>query len=171
MAGTVSARLGAMTGGNGYLVLDTYPAGGSPTDRRTQVAALAYYYLLADPDKTFVMFNGGYEPSTAWSRHWTDAVKYDVGKPKGTWSVFATGKDPQRTYLDYKVYQRQYDRALVLYKPLSYKKGATGLTADATNTVHKLNGNYRELRADGTLGSVVTYIRLRAGEGAILVKA
>jgi hypothetical protein len=170
MARTVSDRLTAM-GSNGYLVLDTYPSGGSVTDPRMQVAALAYYYLLADPDKTFVMFNGGYEPSTTWSRHWTNAVKYDVGKPKGTWSVFATGKDPQRNYLDYKVYQRQYDRALVLYKPLSYKKGATGLTADATSTVHKLNGNYRELRADGTLGPVVTYARLRAGEGAILVKA
>jgi hypothetical protein len=69
------------------------------------------------------------------------------------------------------VYQRQYDRALVLYKPLSYTKGSTGLTADATNTVHRLNGNYRELRADGTLGPVVTYVRLRAGEGSILIKA
>ena len=39
------------------------------------------------------------------------------------WSVFAQGKDPERTYLDYKVYQRTYDRALVLYKPLSYTAG------------------------------------------------
>lgn len=155
---------------NGYAVLDTYPAGGSPTDPRTQIASLAYYYLLADPERTFVMFNGGFEPSSTWSRHWTEAVKYDVGKPRGAWSVFATGKDPERTYLDYKVLQRQYDRALVLYKPVSYAIGHTGTISDKTVTYHKLPGSYRELHADGTLGPVVTSIRLRNGEGAILVK-
>jgi hypothetical protein len=166
-----TARRYQLMGGNGYAILDTYPGGGSPTDPRTQLAALAYYYLLADPERSFVMFNGGYEPSTGWARHWTEAVKYDVGKPKGTWSVFAQGKDPERAYLDYKVMQRNYDRALVLYKPLSYVRGRTGTTSNATATVHKLNGNYRELRADGTLGPVVNYVRLRNGEGAILIRA
>jgi hypothetical protein len=155
---------------NGYAVLDTYPAGGSPTDPRTQIASLAYYYLLADPERTFVMFNGGFEPSSTWSRHWTDAVKYDVGKPRGTWSIFATGKDPERTYLDYKVIQRQYDKALVLYKPLSYATGHTGTISDKSATYHKLPGNYRELHSDGTLGPVVTSVRLRNGEGAILIR-
>lgn len=159
-----------LMGPNGYAILDTYPAGGSPTDPRTQVAALAYYYLLADPARTYVMFNGGYEPSSAWSRHWTDAVKYDVGKPRGTSSVFAQGRDPERWYLDYKVFQRQFDRALVLYKPLSYRSGRTGTTSDATATTHVLPGRYRELRADGTLGPVVTSVRLRNGEGTILIR-
>jgi hypothetical protein len=98
-------------------------------------------------------------------------VKYDVGKPKGAWSLFAQGKDPERTYLDYQVFQRTYDRALVLYKPLSYKSGRQGTTSNATATVHSLSGNYRELRADGTLGPVVRWIRLRNGEGAILFRA
>jgi len=158
-------------GPKGYAILDTYPAGGSPTDPRTEIAALAYYYLLADPDRTFVMFNGGYEPSTAWSRHWTDAVKYDIGKPQGTWSVFAQGRDPERPYLTYKIFKRKYDRALVLYKPLSYTVGRTGTTDTATATYHQLPGRYRELRADGTLGPVITSIRLRNGEGAILIRA
>src|SRR5262245_214564 len=166
-----TARRFALMGPAGYAGLAPYPAGGSPTDPRTQIASLAYYYLLADPNRTFVMFNGGYEPSSGWSRHWTEAVKVDVGKPRGTWSVFAQGKDPERSYLDYKVYQRGYDRALGLYKPLSYLNGRTGTTSDATATIHRLNGNYRELRADGTLGPVVNYVRLRNGEGAILVRA
>jgi hypothetical protein len=160
-----------LMGPTGYAVLDTYPAGGSPTDPRTQLAALAYYYLLADPERTFVMFNGGHEPSSAWSRHWTEAVKYDVGKPRGTWSVFARGKDPERSYLDYKVMGRQYDRALVLYKPLSYAAGRTGTLGDRTATTHVLPGRFRELRANGTLGPVVTTVRLRNGEGAILIRA
>lgn len=166
-----TARRFALMGSNGYAILDTYPAGGSVTDPRTQIASLAYYYLLADPDRSYIMFNGGYEPSTAWSRHWTNAVKYDVGKPKGTWSLFAQGKDPERTYLNYQVFQRTYDRALVLYKPISYLSGRRGTTSNTTATVHKLNGNYRELRADGTLGAVITSIRLRNGEGAILIRA
>ncbi len=160
-----------LMGKNGYAILDTYPAGGSPTDPRTQIASLAYYYLLADPNRTFVMFNGGYQPSSSWTQHWTDAVKYNVGKPRGTWSVFAQGRDPERPYLDYKVYQRTYDNALVLYKPLSYKSGRTGTTDNATATVHRLPGNYRELHADGMLGPVVNYVRLRNGEGAILIRA
>jgi hypothetical protein len=170
VADRVAGRFRLM-GPNGYAVLDTYPAGGSPTDPRTQIAELAYYYLLADPDRTFVMFNGGFEPSSAWSRHWTEAVKFDVGRPRGTWGVFAQGKDPERPYLDYRVLQRQYDRALVLYKPLSYAAGRTGTTGDRTATTHVLPGRYRQLRADGTLGPVVTSVRLRNGEGSILIRA
>ena len=166
-----TARRYQLMGPHGYAILDTHPRGGSPSDPRTQIASLAYYYLLADPNRSFVMFNGGYEPATGWSRHWTDAVKYDVGKPKGTWSLFAQGKDPEHTSLDYKIYQRKYDRALVLYKPLAYTKGRTGSTSNATSTVHKLDGKYRELRADGTLGPAVNYARLRNGEGAILIRA
>ena len=59
----------------------------------------------------------------------------------------------------------------MLYKPLSYAAGRTGTTTDRTATVHVLPGRYRELRADGTLGPVVTTVRLRNGEGAILVRA
>lgn len=166
----VAERLRLM-GNEGFAVLDTYPAGGSPTGDRTQLASLAYYYLLADPERTFVMFNGGYEPSTSWQRHWTDAVKFDVGKPRSAWSTFAVGADPENTALQYRIYQRPYDRALVLYKPLSYAKGRTGTLADRTATTHQLGGRYRVLNANGTLGSVVTRITLRNGEGAILVKA
>ena len=41
--------------GSPYVVLDSLPTGGSPTDPRTQLATLAYYYLLADPNRTFLM--------------------------------------------------------------------------------------------------------------------
>src|SRR5262249_13456287 len=37
-----------------YAVLDAMPTGGSPTDARTQIATLAYYYLLQDPKYTFL---------------------------------------------------------------------------------------------------------------------
>jgi len=171
IAALVKSRL-ALSGGKGTAILDTYPQGGSPTDSRTQIAALSYYYLLAEPKQTYLMFNGGYEPATSWTRHWSEAVTYNVGLPRGTWSILATGKDPGRTSLTYKIYQREYDNALVLYKPLSYhQRLGTGTLSDSTATTHILNGNYRTLNANGTLGAVINRITLRNGEGAILVKA
>ena len=64
-ASLVAGRLAAA--GSPYVVLDSYPAGGSPTDPRTELATLAYYYLLTDPRRTFLMFNGGYSPSSSWA--------------------------------------------------------------------------------------------------------
>jgi hypothetical protein len=161
-----------------YTVIDSLPTSatpgvGSPTDPtgRTQIATLAYYYLIGNPQTTFLLFNGGNEPASSWTRHWIPAVQYDVGQPQGDWSVFATGADPANAALTYKVYQRSYANALVLYKPVSYKLGAgTGTVADNTATTHQLNGTYRPLNADGTLGAPVTSVTLRNGEGAILVK-
>lgn len=169
----------ALTSPSQYVVLDTLPTSptagvGSSDDPtgRTQLATLAYYYMVANPQNTFLMMNGGYEPASSWSRHWAAAVAFDVGQPTGDWSVRATGADPSNTALTYKVYQRQYSNALILYKPLSYRQGVgTGTAADNTATVHTLGGNYRALRSDGTLGPVITSISLRNGEGAILVPA
>jgi hypothetical protein len=154
-----------------YAVLDSLPNGGSPTDSRTQLATLAYYYLLSDPVHTFLDVFGGYEPSSPWSRHWIPAINYDIGQPLGKWSVFATGLDPAHRSLTYHVYGRQFGRALVLYKPLSYASGVSGTLASITATTHSLGGTYYPLHADGTLGSAVTSITLRNGEGAILIKA
>jgi hypothetical protein len=154
-------------------VLDSHPQNGSPTDARMLLGTLAYYYLLADPDSTFLMFYGGFEPSSTWQRHWTAAVAFDVGRPTGNFSLFASGKDPANPTLNCKVYQRPYQKALILYKPLSHARGAkaTATLGDDTATKHELGGSYRPLRADGTLGSAVTSVSLRNGEGAILVKS
>jgi hypothetical protein len=171
MAGLV-ARRAALTTPSPLAVIDSHPQGGKPDDARTQLATLAYYYLIADPDTTFLMMNGGNEPGSAWSRHWTAAVAYDVGRPAGKASQFATGADPGNGKLSYRVYQRPYERALVLYKPLSYVRGssAKGALGEETATRHDLPGTYRPLRADGSLGEAVTSVSLRNGEGAILVK-
>jgi hypothetical protein len=154
-----------------YLVLDALPTGGSPTDPRTQMATLAAYYLVADPTRTFIDFFGGFETSTSWTRHWVEAAAYNVGLPLGKWSVFAAGVDPQDPWRMYTVYQRAYSNALVLYKPLSAGDGIAGTLDDATATTHALGGNYRLLRADGTLGPVVNSVTLRNGEGVILIRA
>lgn len=169
-ADLVAQRLAASD--DGYLVLDTHPAGGSPSDPRTKLGALAYYYLLADPDRTMIMFFGGSNPAMAWSTTWIAAAEVDVGTPTAAMTTWATGQDPQNPALTYKVFGRTYSDSLVLYKPLSYTlRVGSGTTADATATTHDLGGRYRAVNADGSLGPVITSITLRNGEGAVLLKA
>src|SRR5262249_9704265 len=98
-----------------YAVLDTDPVGRSPTDARTELAALAEYYLLADPKRTFINFFGGAAPQTSWVQHWVQAAAYNIGTPLSSWQVFASGRDPANKALLYEVYQRRYSNALVLY--------------------------------------------------------
>jgi hypothetical protein len=171
LAGQVAHRAGLQSPPP-YAVLDSLPAGGAPTDSRTQLATLAEYYLLADPHRTFLDFYGGYAPSSPWAQHWSPAVTYDVGQPSGSWYLFGTGTDPVRHGFAYRVYARQYSNALVLYKPLSTNPSGTasGSTGNNTATVERLGATYRPLRADGTLGAPVTSVSLRNGEGAILIK-
>ncbi|QEL20312.1 putative glycoside hydrolase [Limnoglobus roseus] len=172
VANTVQQRLNAGDGST-QVILDSHPGSvANMTDPRTQIGTLSYYYLLADPVKTYLMIWGGYAPAAAWSKKWIPAATVDVGQPAGTMQVFAQGADPQNAKLTYKVFSREYDDALVLFKPRSYTLGqGTGTTDDATATTHQLNGNYRQVNADGTLGPVIQSITLRNGEGAVLMKA
>ncbi|MCE9565914.1 MAG: hypothetical protein K8U57_28150 [Planctomycetes bacterium] len=169
LANLVTQRLAS---GARYLVLDSTPAGGSATDARTQLATLAYYYLVGDAERTFLDFNGGYNPASTWTEHWSQAVTVNVGTATAAMRVFATGADPSNAALTYQVFARNYSNALVLYKPLSYATGkAEGTTASNTATTHQLGGNYRAVHADGTLGPIITSITLMNGQGAVLIKA
>ena len=155
-----------------YTVLDTHPGSFATTDPRVRAAALAYYYLVADPDRTAVLFFGGLNPSADWDDTFIPSVRTDLGKPQGELTTWASGNDPQNAALGYKVFGRQYEKALTLYKPRSYTLGkGTGTTDDATATTHQLGGAYRVLKPDNTLGAVVTSVTLRNGEGVILMRA
>lgn len=170
LADTVKRRQN-LTEPSGYLIIDSLSTGGSPTDARTRMATLAYYYMIGDSQSTMLMLWGGEEPASSWSRHWFNALSYNVAQAQGDYSLFATGSDPGNAALTYKVYQREYDNALVLYKPLSYATGrGNGTTSNNTATIHQLGGSYRVLNSDGTLGATVTSISLRNGEGAVLIK-
>lgn len=153
-----------------YLILDSHPGSQSVSDPRVQIGTLAYYYLLGDPDRTMLMMFGGYKPSAAWQDGWITAAETDIGQPREAFRTLATGKDPENTKLEYRIYSRDYDKALVLYKPRSYASGTTGTINDSTATTHQLNGRYRLLNANGSLGPVITQITLRNGEGAVLIK-
>ena len=101
------------------------------------------------------------------------AVAYDIGPPTAKWSLFAEGPDPAKPAFSYHLYQRPYERALVLYKPLSHARGSRERASigHETATKHELSGTYQPLQPDGTLGEAITTITLRNGEGAILVRS
>lgn len=161
-----------LLGSRGVVILDTHTPNQSWNDPRVSLTSLAYYYLLADPHRTMVMFQGGQSPNTSWNQHWLDAVRFNIGQPRGGFTVMASGADPADRRLTYQVFGRHYDNALVLYKPLSYTRGVgTGTTANNTFTTHSLGGRYRLLNSNGSLGPVITSLSLRNGEGAILVRA
>ncbi len=171
VASLVKSRL-ASDSPSPYVILDSHPGSFPVGTDRVKMGTLAYYYLVSDPDKTMLMFYGGFSPAAPWADTWIAAVATDLGKAKGAFTTLATGKDPQNAALDYKVYRREFDTGIALYKPRSYTLGqGTGTTDDATGTTHDLGGNYRVLRADNTLGPVVTSVTLRNGEGTVLVKA
>jgi hypothetical protein len=154
------------------VILDSHPGASSISSERTRMGTLSYYYLLADPVNTFLMFFGGYSPAMAWDRVFVPAATVNVGQPVNEMSVFANGVDPQNSRLNYFVYGRDYGNAKVLFKPRSYAAGVgTGTTEDATATTHNLGGNYRILNSDGSQGAVVNSITLRNGEGVVLMKA
>jgi hypothetical protein len=159
-----------LSGGTAYEILDSLPQGLDAADPRVQLATLAMYYMVADPNLSMLMINGGNEPNSAWTRHWIEAIKFDVGRPLGAMRVVAEGLDPANRNLTYKVYRRDYGNAIVLYKPLSYTRGVNGTTANATATTHVLDGYYRPVNADGTLGAAVNSVTLRNGEGLVLAK-
>jgi len=153
------------------VIIDSHPGTKSTTDERTRQSTLAYYYLLADPDRTYFMAFGGYSPSAAWKDVFIPSSTVDVGQPKGEWKEFANGKDPEKASLSYAVFSRQYENALVLFKPRSNDSNwNTGTTSDATATMHQLGGKYRVLNSDGTTGPVITSLSLRNGEGVVLMK-
>ena len=155
-----------------YVIIDSYSAGVAMNDPRSQIGTLAYYYLVADPDKTFLMFNGGQAPNAAWREVFVPAATVNVGRPTGAMTTWATGQDPENAALTYQVLRREYQNAIALFKPLSYKIATgTGTRNDATATIHQLGGNYRQLNPDGSRGPVIASITLRGGEGAVLMRA
>lgn len=68
-------------------------------------------------------------------------------------------------FSDWKVFARDFTKALVLVKPYG-----GGRWDDSTATEHRLPGTLTPLRADGTTGAPANTIRLRSGEAAILLK-
>jgi hypothetical protein len=152
-------------------ILDSRADGAADlSDPRALTAALANFYVVADPSSQFFTFWGGQDPDGPWSRHWCAAAEFDVGAPLGARTEWAAGTDPEDPNHSYRVYRRDYEKAVVVHKPRSFLdwSHAAGSLSDATATTHALDGTFRVVAADGSKGPEVTSVTLRNGDGAIL---
>lgn len=145
-------------------------------NQRNQYGAYVYYNMGATTG-TFLNIWGGEDPEGPWQNKWCNALQgtasgaftYDIGLPSGTYSVLTTGQDPANTGLLYKIYQRQFTKAYLLYKPISYANNTNGNSGDASATTITLSKNYQLLTYSGTLNTSSNQVTLRNGEGAILI--
>jgi len=131
----------------------------------SRITGLATYYLSMNNNTYFfshpVVQNASKDPYNCWF----DAIAYDIGKPDGDYYVFAEGQDS--TGFDYKIFARNFTKAMVLVKPPRY--GSNFFSSSRTS--HALLGTFKALDADGNLGPKINEISLRNNEGAILLEA
>jgi hypothetical protein len=149
---------------------------------RGKMFTLALYYLVHNRNTWYQYESVPYHTSdldmSEWM--WNPAVEFDIGQPDqvppGTTDfdgrypseehyVFATGPDPYRPDLTYRVLARRFTNALVLAKMLP----AGSTVSDTSTTTHPLDGSYAVLEPDGTLGEIVTTASIRNNEGLILI--
>lgn len=151
---------------------------------------LAVQYLVNHDNAYFAINQGsavnyGTIDKTFSKNHWYPNYDYPIGNPvvrsgKDYWGdentnrffLYETHPDPtqpnNRQY-DYEVMGREYDNALVLAN--FCQRTNAGIAKLGQNRVPiQLDGKYRRLLEDNTLGPVITEIELGTGEGAILIK-
>jgi len=145
---------------------------------RDLLFGLAVYYLIQG-DYTYLyigptMMGAGYlgtersADGTSWHEKYClfEAMNYDIGKPLSPYYEFDREElAAPMGKIVWKILARKYERALVLVKL------ANDVGDAKTATEHKLDGTYRPLRLDGTLGPATDKARLRQSEAAILVKS
>ena len=147
------------------------------SEDRNRIFTLATYYLQSydfPNGPTFYYYGGrNYRNKDNRVYNWFGAIEYDVGKPLSDYYVLDSGKDVEKSTLVYKVFAREFSKALILAKPLpaGMWNGSwqTGNTSQATATTHSLPHTYRVLNADGTLGESISSVSLRNNEAVILI--
>jgi hypothetical protein len=147
-----------------------YPKGNYETSgKRLRMWELASYYMVVgqSPDGlTFHLRAPNYQ--TAPSAYWLPAIEANIGHPVNARSEKAQGTDP--TGQPYTIYQREFDRALVLIRTQRGWGEQNYKDATAVEVSLPAGETWLPLKADGTLGSAVTKVKLRNSESLILIK-
>jgi hypothetical protein len=140
----------------------------TPTARR-RIWDLASYYLVAPAQPGLLFFDGiGDKWGQPFATSWLGAVEANIGAPIGARRVFAEGADG--TGRRYRVWARDYERALVLVRPIIEWGNNSYGNETAVDLALASTERLRPLNQDGRVSAAVERIQLRAGEAAILVK-
>lgn len=147
-----------------------YPKGNYATSgQRLNMWELASYYMVVGQTPDLLSFHlkaPNYQ--TAPSEYWLPAIEANIGHPVGARSEKAQGTDP--TGQAYTIYQREFDRALVLIRPQRGWGAQNYKDATAVEVSLPSGETWLPLHADGTLGAAVTKAKLRNSESLILIK-
>jgi hypothetical protein len=147
-----------------------FPKGNYPTSgQRLNMWVLASSYMVVGPTPDGLFFHPlGPNWDTRFADYWFKGVEANIGHPTGARSVRVKGTDP--TGKGYTVYQRDFDRALVLMRPQQGWDNQSYGDATAVEVTLPSGESWLPLFADGTLGAAVTKVKLRNAESLILVK-
>lgn len=131
---------------------------------RHQMFALTNYWIAKQGKSTYYQQRApdGYQ---LLSSFWCKAREFDVGVPVDLlYSVWKTGTDSIGQ--NYTIYKRKYTKALMLNRP---QIGWAYTDYSTPCQLQDLDGGYRLLHYDGTLGPEITKIGLAMGEAATLI--
>jgi hypothetical protein len=140
---------------------------------------LAAYYQIKEPagssGKVYLNLslcsNSNLRPSEDL-QEWLPAYQVDVGQPLNQTTLFQEGKAGTSTsdgrQCDYKIYGRDYTKALVLVRPKDFWDCID--FGDGAAATVSLPSSMRLLRSDGTVGEPTNRLRLKNAEAAILLK-
>lgn len=138
---------------------------GGLSKERDQNYCLAAYYIVKGDNTYFNWFydNGAIynvDPRTLWFG--TEAV--DIGQPVGEYTT-VSGRAPNEGGYNYTIWERQFEKGFVLFRPRSWW---LGLIDDRSAVTVSLNGLYRVVANNGTLGPWLSQVAVRGNEGVIL---
>jgi hypothetical protein len=142
-------------------------------EARNDMWRLSFYYLVKESagssgktyfDLTLPSYMTNDIPSD--QSRWYAAYQFDVGQPTGGMTVAQTGTSPSDG-APYTVFSRSYTNAKVLFRPMDQWSSTN--YGDGSAVTVQLNGNYRQLREDATLGPVTNSVQIRNAEALILV--
>jgi Bacterial Ig-like domain (group 2) len=147
---------------------------GSSSDsafRRVKMAELASYYMVVPHSPEKLQLQMVNEWSRPFSTVWITAQEANIGHPTVARRQVSQGiasTDPVGQQVV--VYERDFDRALVIVRPQTGWGTQRYDNASAVNVPLPSGETWLPLNADGTLGAPVTTIKLRNAEAAILIK-
>ncbi|MEP6887896.1 MAG: LEPR-XLL domain-containing protein [Nitrospirales bacterium] len=159
-------------------IWNSIPSDYTPGDYGTAAARqdmwrLSFYYLVKEaagsPGKAYFDLT---LPSNATNYipadqgQWHAAYQVDVGRPTGGMTVAQSGSSPSDGAA-YTVFSRSYSNAQVLFRSMDLWSSRN--FGDTSAVTVSLNGNYRQLKEDGSLGPVTNTVQIRNSEGLILL--
>jgi len=135
----------------------------SPMDRHQMFSLTEYWIAKQGKSTYYCQTPSGYVTMDHW---WCKAREYDVGTPvDAMYSIWQTGTDSAGQ--QYKIYKRAYTKALMLCRP---KVGWVYNDYATRSRLYDLDGTYRLLHSDGTLGPEIGKIGLAMGEAVTLIR-